>query len=241
MFLFYFSVVYARAQVEKKEISDKIDQVNSWGVCLTGGEAPGRKHVASLLAKSSFCVAADSGLDLAQRYGVVPDLVVGDMDSLQNLALLESFDSDRIVKYSHDKDDTDTEIALQKLQERGFDRLALIGGGGGRLDHLVAILSLFDRALKPDIWVTDESYVVSVETSVEIENRVGSGVSFFPVGAGPWRMISEGLQWPLDKTRWQRGDIGISNRITETSMKVSVKSGRLVMIGGLDTLPGVQI
>lgn len=215
--------------------------MSSWGICLTGGEAPGRDHVASFLDKSSYCVAADSGLHLARSYGVVPDMVVGDMDSLQNAKFLDSFDPKQIVRYAHEKDDTDTEIALKVLREHEIDRIVLIGGGGGRLDHLVAILSLFDRALRPDIWVANESYVVSVDANVEITDQLGSRISFFPVGPGPWVMVSEGLEWPLAGTSWKRGDIGISNRITKTEMKVTLESGRLVMIGELHTLPGVQI
>jgi len=185
-----------------------------------------------------MCVAADSGLELADEYGVIPDLVVGDMDSLVRTELLENVDPDRISVSPEDKDESDSEIGIRALRDHGYDRIALIGGGGGRLDHLVAILSMFDRALRPKIWASETSFVLSLDDTVEIRGRAGSKISFFPVGGGPWRMQSIGLQWSLDSLEWQRGDVGVSNRIVESFMQVSMKRGRLIMIGDIELLPG---
>ena len=213
-------------------------RTESWGVCLTGGKAPELASVEWLLKRRKLCVAADSGLELADEYGVTPDLVVGDMDSLVRTELLEYVDPDRISVAPEDKDETDSEIGIRALRDHGCDRIALIGGGGGRLDHLVAILSMFDRALRPKIWASETSFVLSLDDSVEIHGHRGSLISFFPIGEGPWRMQSVGLQWSLDSLEWQRGDIGVSNRIVGSVMRVSMKRGRLIMIGDIDLLPG---
>ena len=214
---------------------------DTWGIVLTGGKAPSQDAVISLLAKADRLVAADSGLDLAFSYGVSPDIVVGDMDSLANTDLLCEFAESDVRRYSHEKDETDTEIAIRTLVEDGFDKIGLIGGGGGRLDHLFAIYALFERQNRPRVWITDSGFVVSVDSLIEVHDCVGMGISFFPVGRRICRMQSSGLQWSLDGLRWAHGDCGVSNVITDGVMRVSVKSGRLIMVGDLDVLSGVAL
>ncbi len=214
---------------------------STWGVVLTGGASPDRLHAEPFLRRAGRTVAADSGLDLAISYGFSPDLVVGDMDSLADLRTLDEFPADRVCRFDHDKDETDTEIALRMLFEEGFSRVALIGGGGGRLDHLMAIIALFDRDVRPSVWLTDEAFVCSLESEVELRGCAGRRVSFFPVGEGPCRMRSTGLQWALDGLLWRRGDVGVSNRITDDRMRVTMESGRLLMVCGADLPAGAVV
>jgi thiamine pyrophosphokinase len=178
-------------------------------------------------------VAADSGLDLAMRLGIEVDLVVGDFDSLSDRTFLDRFD-DRVVSFPEGKDETDTEIGIRLARERGASSVTLIGGGGGRLDHLIAIVSLFDRELHPDMWITNNALVLSVETSRTIEGRIGELISFFPVGPVPCRMRSSGLRWQLDGLVWEHGDVGISNVMKEERVKVEMVSGRLIAVRALE-------
>jgi thiamine pyrophosphokinase len=214
---------------------------DGWAVVYTGGEAPPLSVVKSFVTGAIKTVAADSGLDLAASYRIVPDVVVGDMDSLINPSLLSGFDPTRLHRYSHEKDETDTEIALRTLREDGFERIVVIGGGGGRLDHLMAILALFDRDARPLLWITESSFVYSVDSTVRVRDRIGVSVSFFPVGSKPCRMESGGLRWELSGLKWNRGDHGVSNVITKGVMSIVMKSGRLLMVGGFDLLTGVEM
>ena len=180
--------------------------------------------------ESSLIIAADSGFDAAILYNIEPDYVVGDMDSVTRKEELEALDSERIRTYPREKDETDTEIALSVALECGSDYITLAGGGGGRIDHLLGILSLFDREKYPDEWYTGKERIVVVSESTELESMEGRRVSFFPVGGEPCTMVSEGLAWPLDGLLWKKGDAGISNIITAGRMKVTMKTGRLIMV-----------
>lgn len=213
--------------------------VGGWGVVLTGGSAPPRSVVTRFLEGAERIVAADSGLDLALSYAVDPDLVVGDMDSVRRTEELDRFKPEQVIRFSQEKDETDTEIALRTLFEAGIDRTVVVGGGGGRLDHLIAILSIFDREKHPALWVTDTSFVQSIEKSGRLEKCEGKQVSFFPVGDSMCTMESTGLRWSLDGLSWRRGDIGVSNMITESVMTVRMKTGRLILVGALDVISGV--
>jgi thiamine pyrophosphokinase len=177
--------------------------------------------------------AADSGLIAAEAAGLRPDWVLGDMDSLgADLARLDHYPSERVLRYGTDKDYTDTELALQLLWEKGCTETWLIGGGEGRLDHLLAIRSLFERDRCPSRWITAAEDIRCMEAAGNLRAEVapGSLVSVFPAGSGPWTAESEGLAWPLAGLAWDRGFFGVSNVAKAGRFSVQAKQGRFLVI-----------
>ena len=178
--------------------------------------------------------AADSGLVLAEAAGIAVDWIVGDMDSLDNPRRLDGYPAGRVMRYTVDKDYTDTELALALLWERGCADVWIIGGGGGRIDHLFAIRSLFERERFPLRWITagEDIYCVDASRSPRrsLSLEAGALVSVFPLGDGPWQAASGGLQWPLDAVRWDRGFFGISNRAPEGACTIEAVRGRFMVI-----------
>lgn len=211
------------------------------GVLFTGGEAPPWSFVAELVDGAGRVVAADSGLDVAERHGVYVDQIVGDMDSLADPSVLDGYTPDRVHRYGEAKDLTDTEIGIKALVEDGCSRIGVLGGGGGRLDHLIALLYLFHRTPRPRLWVTGDSVVGDVDSQVRVVGHVGERVSFFPVGDEPCSMVSEGLQWELTGLEWSIGDVGVSNRITAETMTVEMRSGRLIVVAPVRVLEGLAL
>jgi thiamine pyrophosphokinase len=204
------------------------------GVVVTGGNGPDAGTLRAWTESAERVIAADSGLELALSAGVEPDLVVGDMDSLADRGLLARFSGDRVRPFPAEKDDTDTEIALDMLFCEGCDEVVLAGGGGGRLDHLIGILALFDRERHPAVWLTALDEVVAIDSVLERSGMSGRRVSFFPVGTEVCRMSSDGLKWPLDGLEWHHGDVGISNVVTGDPFRVEMHSGRLIMVRALE-------
>ena len=200
------------------------------GLLLLGGEGPQRIHLEAILSKAPYVIAADSGFDLALRLGIVPDLVVGDMDSVLRRGELARFPAERIRRFPRDKDETDTELGLRMFREMGYTRVALAGGGEGRLDHLLAIVGLFEGESAPVAWITAREEVGRVEGELVMSGSSGLRVSFFPLGEKASGMSSSGLKWPLDGLEWSRGQGGVSNLITEDRALVRVARGRLLMI-----------
>ncbi|GHV81691.1 hypothetical protein AGMMS49991_02490 [Spirochaetia bacterium] len=231
------------------------------GIAFIGGEGPlavrrrelvdeaGRADttctVPAVLADAPLIVAADSGLVAAEEAGIAVDWVIGDMDSLDDVRRLDKYPPDRVRRYGHDKDYTDTELALALLWEQGCNETWLIGGGGGRTDHLLAIRALFERERTPDRWVTAredirclrEGDVFSIERGGEGGSREQVGadtgsaaVSVFPLGIGPWQAESRGLKWPLDALSWDRGFFGISNTAPDGGFEIRVRRGRFLLM-----------
>jgi thiamine pyrophosphokinase len=203
------------------------------GIAFIGGEGPVPARGKVLAAGADLIVAADSGLMAAENAGVRPHWVIGDMDSLDDPARLQGYPPDRVLRYPPDKDDTDTELALRLLWERGCDETWLIGGGGGRLDHLLAIRSLFERERTPDRWFTaaEDLYCLGAGDVFSPEEEPGQHlVSVFPLGKGPWEAESRGLRWPLEGLAWDRGFFGVSNRAVAGNFEIRLRRGRLLVI-----------
>ena len=205
------------------------------GIIFTGGEAPGTQVIKQLIEaqtqKGALLIAADSGLIIAQNAGVSPDWVIGDMDSLDDPSRLAALPQDRVIRLQHEKDFTDTEMAFLLAVEKGCNSIWIIGGGGGRPDHLFAIRSLFERELFPDRWITDTADIYCIEAE-EREWKAGNGitVSVFPLGDGPWEAESTGLKWPLAGLEWSRGFFGLSNVAPDGSFTINAKQGRFMVI-----------
>jgi thiamine pyrophosphokinase len=213
------------------------------GIAFIGGEGPSPDRRRALVQGADLVVAADSGLMSAEDAGVAVHLVVGDMDSLDDPRRLDKYPPDRVFRHPRDKDDTDTELAFRLLRDRGCGEVWLIGGGGGRLDHLLAIRALFERSRKPDRWVTAREDAFSLgEGAVfsppeDLRQGMGrDGISVFPLGTGPWQAESRGLKWPLKGLPWNRGFFGVSNLAPEGDFEIHALRGQFLVICNMSLL-----
>lgn len=176
---------------------------------VIGGEAPPFSAVSARLGEFSFVCAADSGLDVLRAWGVSADLVVGDMDSIADPAVLSGYPE--VLRFPRDKDDLDTEIGLRELRSRGYGRVVMAGGGGGRLDHVLALRALLERPEGPDEWLCSAERIIKICAPTRLAVAVGTTVSVFPLSGGASGMHSTGLKWPLDGLSWNAGQFGVSN------------------------------
>jgi thiamine pyrophosphokinase len=202
---------------------------------VTGGEAPPCSRLEKRLPGFGLVCAADSGLDTLIAWGRGPDIIVGDMDSISDLGRLSLFPRSRIIRASRDKDLTDTEMGVEALAEAGADRIVLAGGGGGRLDHLLAVRALFERkVLRPAEWHTAHEAVFLIRSgeALGLEAERGALVSVFPLAEGASGMASEGLKWPLAGLSWGPGDCGVSNEAPEGRFEVTAGRGDLLVLLG---------
>jgi len=215
------------------------------GIIFTGGEGPDPRILKRILEEcvaEALLVAADSGLILAEEAGFRPDWIVGDMDSLRGSFRgedrLHSYPPEKVIRHAADKDYTDTELALALLRENGCDEAWIIGGGGGRIDHLFGIRHLFEREKFPHRWITAAEDIYCLDSdaannSLTINHlKQGGVVSVFSLGNGPWKAESKGLKWPLTNVQWERGMYGLSNVAIEEEIEITAKQGRFMVILG---------
>ena len=210
------------------------------GIVFAGGEGPAPERAGRIvcgLAEKPLIAAADSGLILAEAAGLEPDWIIGDMDSLDSGDRLLRYPAGKVIRHPADKDFTDTELAFALLRENGCGIIWIMGGGGGRLDHLLGIRDLFERDYFPRRWITDGEDIRCIDgggppadSGLAMDLASGAVVSVFPLGSGPWEAESLGLKWPLGSAGWQRGFYGLSNVAVTGEVKISAGKGRFMII-----------
>ncbi|MCL2478950.1 MAG: thiamine diphosphokinase [Treponema sp.] len=212
----------------KKRMAERL------GIVFTGGEGPRPELLRQIIGgNEALYAAADSGLMLAEAAGIKPDWIIGDMDSMGDQKRLDKYPAGTVLRFSHDKDFTDTELAIDLLRKKGCTEIWIAGGGGGRLDHILAVFYLFGREKFPARWVTayDDIYCLDgAGKEINMEIPSGTQVSVLPLETGS-QAESSGLKWQLDGIVWDRGSFGISNMTSENSFSIRVIRGRfLVMV-----------
>ena len=203
-------------------------------VLIIGGTAPSYESITNDIASSYIC-AADSGFDTCLAWNVIPNLVLGDMDSVMHSDKLSI--CNEILRFPRNKDYTDTELGINILYERGYNHITIIGGGGGRIDHLFALLYLFFRISNaPFQWITNNERIILVKRSITCRLPHHSLVSVFPGPRGASSMTSTGLQWPLTNVQFAPGFFGISNIAIDDSISITTNDESLIAILPLEAV-----
>jgi thiamine pyrophosphokinase len=187
-------------------------------------------------------IAADGGAIVAGRLGFRPDLVVGDLDSLDP-ADVDRLRADGIpVEVAPvAKDESDTELAVSAALARGATALTIVGALGGRIDHLlanVALLALPALAVIDAVIIDGRSRIALVRGpgSRVLAGRVGDLVTLLPFGHGVAGVRTDGLAWALADEALPAGPArGLSNVRTTASARVWVRAGELIVVESTGT------
>jgi thiamine pyrophosphokinase len=212
---------------------------------IANGRAPERDGLpAGTLSGAALVIAADGGAATAERLGLLPDLVMGDLDSVTADVLARAVASGAAIRrVPAEKDESDLELALGEALTRGADRIVILGAlGGERVEHVVASLALLDipRGEQVDLAIVDERstirLLVAGERSgptarLEIEGEPGDWVSLQPWGGDVVGVTTENLRYPLSDEPLRMGPArGLSNELTAPCGWISCREGRLLVI-----------
>lgn len=210
---------------------------------VSGGEATD-EFVEEVIKKGGFDVilAADSGMDFLYRTGILPDIIVGDFDSVDPKVLdfFREHEHIDICALNPEKDDTDTEFAIREAIRRGADEITIIGGTGTRLDHVLGNICLLGIGLEEGvrmelldahnrIRMTDHSVVLKKK------EQYGKYLSLVPYAEQVTGVTLTGLKYTLENfTMGGFNSLGISNEIVAEEATISLTSGRLLVIESRD-------
>jgi thiamine pyrophosphokinase len=175
-------------------------------------------------------VAADSGFDTAIGAGITPDFVIGDMDSIANHEAFNTFPKEKIMQHPVDKDFTDTELGAIMIKGQLNCEFILVGGGGGRIDHSMAIWSLLQKTISPLCWITEYDEIFPIRESLSLYDMLERRVSFFPLTSETLACSSKGLKWELTDVKWDHGQFSVSNLGTSPQIGISLESGGLICV-----------
>jgi thiamine pyrophosphokinase len=198
---------------------------------FAGGDSPADR-LAEELPEAELVIAADSGYDIAVGAGHAVDVLVGDMDSIET----EVIPGHVIVeRHSADKDATDLELALARVVGHRPQRIVVVGGAGGRVDHEIAAAALLcsDRWAGIDEidWVTDRGWSHVVRRRRVVHGDIGGLISLIPMGGTVTGVNTKGLRWDLtDATMYPGTTWGVSNEFNGPVADVRVESGCLLAV-----------
>ena len=146
-----------------------------------------------------------------------------------------------VVRLRPEKDDSDTQSAMNYAIQNGAKEIVILGVTGNRVDHLMANFGLLILAQKQgaEVALADRyNYMklISSGTILKKSEQFGKYVSFFPLGGDVTGLTLEGFKYPLDKYHLTTADSGltVSNEISEEYAKVTYESGTLLMIMSRD-------
>lgn len=192
--------------------------------------SPDRPMVHMLPANASV-IAADGGAELAMVLGLEIDLLVGDLDSVS--AETRSV-AHHVEGHPVDKDATDLELALSSALRFEPERVLVLGGAGGRLDHVFGVLLALAAEHLAAVTVDaqlGEAAVHVIRRECFLEGREGELISLFAMNGRASGIHSDGLVYPLAGDTLEPGSSrGISNVFAGTQARVTVEDGVLVAI-----------
>jgi thiamine pyrophosphokinase len=204
-------------------------------VILVNGHIPDLEQARRLIRPGDIILAADGGTRHALALGLVPSLVIGDLDSLteDDRCTLEAAHTE-IRRYPPNKDETDLELALHYSVETGFDEILIVAALGDRLDQTLGNLDLLTGSSLAglDVRVDDgPEQAWFVRTNTMVEGSPGDIISLIPWGGEVTGITTDGLLWPLrDETLHPHKTRGLSNELLGDSASISLKSGLLLVV-----------
>lgn len=210
---------------------------------VSGGMATDQ-FVSDVIKKGGFDVvlAVDSGMDFLYRTGILPDIIVGDFDSVDSKVLdhFRQYEHIEICALNPEKDDTDTEHAIREAIQRGADDITIIGGTGTRIDHVLGNIWLLGIGLEEGVkmQILDEhNRIRMVDKPIVLRKKeqYGKYLSLVPFSAKVTGVTLRGLKYPLsDFTMGGFNSLGISNEIMEEEASIDFTDGQLLLIESKD-------
>ena len=217
--------------------SSSINPMKKVLLVVAGGEIRDVAFFRSKLSelKPAEIICADSGAGYLHAIGLVPNVIIGDMDSLSP-GMLEYFkeQGSRIIRFPEGKNETDTQLALEYAFGTVADEIYVFGAFGTRIDHTLANVSLLALGMKKGVQIKlidewCETFVVN--SACTLEGEPGQTVSLLPLSDKVTGITIEGFEYPLNDGVMEIGKpYGVSNRLIAARGVISVKTGNLLVI-----------
>lgn len=206
---------------------------------VSGGNAPSEKLLKKYSATCDFIIGADKGNECLVKYDIIPQLSLGDFDSIDK-DILKVINSKNIevLKFPPEKDYTDTEIAIMEALKRGADKIYLLGGTGTRVDHTLGNIGLILTTREKGaqlIIVDDNNIVYLAEKEMTLYGEYGDNISFHALSDTVKNFKIEGAKYNLDGYDMHLLDPrAICNEFVDTPIKINFESGNLLIMHSND-------
>lgn len=209
-------------------------------IIVTGGhvcEPLLLKHLSDF--PDALVIAVDGALEVLHGLSVEPDFIVGDFDTV-NQELLGFYQENKILRHSPEKDQTDTELAVETARQAGCRKLDFFGALGSRADHSLGNIFLLQELLQRglDGVIYDECnklYLKDKSFSIRKQEQFGNFVSLLPLTDKVYNVTLDGFKYCVSGIDFYRErTLGISNEIQEEKASVQFSDGVFLVVESKD-------
>lgn len=210
-------------------------------ILVGAGELPSYKIPVS---GGDYLIAVDGGYDYCRQWNLVPDLVLGDFDSVSpdlktEIVKMQEETPDKTRVLPVMKDDTDMLAALRIALSKGCRSFSIYGGTGGRTDHTIANIQclqfLKDQGAEGYLLSDKEMLFLIRNESIKFEPKSFGIFSLFALQKQVTGVTIRGMKYPLEqKTLTDTYPIGISNEFIGEAAEVTVEDGTLLAVMQLE-------
>jgi len=194
------------------------------------GQLKNPANVKQIANDCDLLIAADGGAKYFFDIGLTPQVIIGDMDSIDS-NMWKSKSGIEYIRYPADKDKSDAELAVEYALEHGNEQVILVAATGGRLDQTLGNIGLVAGYPGRVAIFDGTSTLVAVDKSEKcmLHGRIGAIVSLMPYSATPLTVRTKGLKYSLQDECLISATHGLSNELSQTEACICVSDGILLV------------
>ena len=205
-------------------------------IFLNGKYKYSQEFMDKLVSENAVCFCADGGANFAFKYGKIPEMIIGDLDSVEK-KVLEYYKSKNILvkKFPKDKDFTDFELILEEIRKIKKDnnylqQVFVVGGLGKRIDMTLSNLFIMEK-YKNLIFLQENEEIFYVEKSFVLKNKKDCEFSIIPISEKVEKLTLKGFKFETNKIDVKRESSRlVSNVIVGNEASVEFESGKMIII-----------
>jgi thiamine pyrophosphokinase len=203
-------------------------------IIVTGGELPDINIIKKYCSETDLVIGVDGTAGLFHMNNILPDVLIGDFDTADPNCVAELENAGvKTIRLLAEKNETDTEAALDHALHMGAKEITILGALGGRLDHTMSNIMMLVRAESrgAKCRIMDSSCEVYVSNDdILLSGYPGQTISILPL-TGEVRVNASGLKYPLNDLLLKWGSSrGVSNVMLENDASISITGGYALII-----------
>jgi thiamine pyrophosphokinase len=214
-------------------------------IIFLNGDLSNFKNAKQYIKSTDLIICADGAAYSALNLNIIPNAIVGDFDSLSksiqqklrpkdDRPLDEKKHPVKFIRFAREKDESDSELAMDYAVRQGCKEILIFGLLGSRLDHLFSNIFHLEIIAKKavDIKIIEGNQEVFVANKkITIKGKIGDFISLLPLSADAKSVLTEGLKYKLSNEDLLFGySRGISNIMTQKEAEISLESGTLLVV-----------
>ncbi|MCB0722291.1 MAG: thiamine diphosphokinase [Ignavibacteriae bacterium] len=200
-------------------------------IIFLNGDMPRIKVARKYVKKDSLIICADGGANKISKFRLNPDLIIGDMDSIDSSRLKDlTKKNTRVIKIK-EQETTDFEKCLIFCLKNNLEDISVFGGASPRADHTLNNYSVMKRySKKLNISMVDDTFEISfINRNIRFNYKKGELVSLLPLPKA-FKVKTKGLKYPLDNEDLEFGTReGTLNVSSASNVSVSFEKGALLL------------